>query len=87
MDRTNRASSLQTEISVKVVQDTDIEAVDIDLIEEDLPSPGPSVPNGKFGILILNGFLHLPTIVQTNPCVLKYVTNHIEKNIYFFDKL
>lgn len=61
-----------------MVQDTEIDAADVELIEDDVPSPGPSVPNGKFEILLLIGFLHSATIVQTFDCVLKYVTEHIE---------
>ena len=50
MERTNRATILHT-VFLNVASDTENDS-DPELIEEDPPSPGPSVPNGKFIIYI-----------------------------------
>ena len=52
LDRANRATILHTAVFVSVVPDAEKDSEEDELIMEDPPSPGPSVPNGKFVISI-----------------------------------
>ena len=52
LDRVNRATILHTAVFVSVATDSEKDSGEDELIMEDPPSPGPSVPNGKFVILI-----------------------------------
>ena len=51
LERTNRATIFHTGVFLSVASDTENDS-DPELIEEDPPSPGPSVPNGKIIINI-----------------------------------
>ena len=86
LDRANR-TILHTAFFVSVVPDAEKDSEEDELIMEDPPSPGPSVPNGKFVILVFVAKL----IIQTNNQVSKYVryeivwkylTDYIE-NLFF----
>ena len=74
LERANRTTILHT--FVNVVSGGEEDSEKDELIIEDPPSPGPSVPNGKFVILLVARFF-IEIIIQTNHQVSKYFTDYM----------